>query len=86
MTRASCLCGEVMWALDGPLELMSHCHCSCCRKGHGAAFATYVVAPAARFRQVFGDVVPGRLRADEDVGVREQQGLLSRNTRGRALR
>jgi len=45
MTRASCLCGDVVWELDGPFELMSHCHCSRCRKAHGAAFATYVAAP-----------------------------------------
>jgi hypothetical protein len=29
---------------------MSHCHCSRCRKAHGAAFATYVAGPAESFR------------------------------------
>jgi hypothetical protein len=29
---------------------MSHCHCSRCRKAHGAAFATYLMAPAEGFR------------------------------------
>jgi hypothetical protein len=28
---------------------MSHCHCTRCRKAHGAAFATYVAAPPDRF-------------------------------------
>jgi len=50
MSRASCLCGEVKWEVDGPLDLMSHCHCSRCRKAHGSAFGTYVAAPAERFR------------------------------------
>jgi len=50
MIRASCLCTNVTWELDGPFELMSHCHCSRCRKTHGTAFATYVAAPAAGFR------------------------------------
>lgn len=49
--HASCLCGDVTWDIDGPAEWMSHCHCSICRKTHGAAFATYVAAPAAGFRQ-----------------------------------
>jgi hypothetical protein len=50
MNRAGCLCGDVTWEIDGPLEWMSHCHCSRCRKAHGALFATYVAAPAAGFR------------------------------------
>jgi hypothetical protein len=50
MSRAQCLCGAVAWEIDGPFELMSHCHCARCRKTHGAAFATYVSGPADRFR------------------------------------
>jgi len=50
MTQASCLCAGVTWEVDGPLEWMSHCHCSRCRKTHGAAFATYASAPATRLR------------------------------------
>jgi len=48
--HASCLCGSVSWDVDGPVEWMSHCHCSFCRKTHGTAFATYVLAPADAFR------------------------------------
>ena len=50
MNTGSCLCGSVAWAIDGPLQMMSHCHCSRCRKTHGAPFATYVAAPAESFR------------------------------------
>lgn len=50
MNEGSCLCGQVSWQLDGPLELMSHCHCSRCRKSHGTAFATYVAGAASGFR------------------------------------
>lgn len=57
MTRASCLCGSVAWEIDGVLELMSHCHCSRCRKVHGSPFATYVAAPAAGFRLRGGEHV-----------------------------
>jgi len=48
--QSSCLCGGITWEIDGPLDRMSHCHCSRCRKAHGAAFATYAMAPAAAFR------------------------------------
>jgi hypothetical protein len=48
--RSSCLCGAITWEVDGTLERMSHCHCSRCRKAHGAAFATYAMVPAEGFR------------------------------------
>ena len=41
--HGSCLCGDVAWEADGPLEFMHHCHCGRCRKLHGAAFATDVM-------------------------------------------
>ena len=39
--RGSCLCGTVHYVVEGDFEWMTHCHCSMCRKAHGAAFATY---------------------------------------------
>lgn len=55
--RASCLCAAVGWELDGPFALLSHCHCSRCRKAHGAGFATYVGVPAGRIRLQGGAAV-----------------------------
>jgi hypothetical protein len=55
LVRGSCLCGDVRWQARGPLSLMSHCHCSMCRKAHGAPFATYVAAPAAGFELEAGE-------------------------------
>lgn len=57
MAHATCLCGAVEWELDEPFELASHCHCSRCRKAHGAAFATYVAGPASGFRVRGGEHV-----------------------------
>lgn len=57
MNRARCLCGDVSWEVEGPFEWMSHCHCARCRKAHGAAFATYVAAPATGFRLRGGEHV-----------------------------
>jgi hypothetical protein len=38
--RGSCLCGDVAWEASGPLDMMSHCHCSRCRKARAAAHAS----------------------------------------------
>ena len=47
MPKGSCLCGDVAFAINGPVEQMANCHCSMCRKFHGAPFATFgVVAPS----------------------------------------
>jgi hypothetical protein len=56
MVEGSCLCGAVRWQLEG-LEWMAHCHCSRCRKAHGAAFATYVASAASGFRRSGGEHV-----------------------------
>jgi len=50
MLRGSCLCGAVAYEVTAPLDEMHHCHCSRCRKHHGAAFSTYARAPRAAFR------------------------------------
>lgn len=58
--RGSCLCGGVAWELTGPLVWNGHCHCSRCRKAHGAAFATFAGGDARGFRWLRGeDLVTG---------------------------
>ncbi len=66
----SCLCGTVRWRVDGSLDSMSHCHCSMCRKAHGAPFGTYTEAPSESFTWLSGmDAItsfessPGVIRA-----------------------
>jgi hypothetical protein len=39
--RGSCLCRGVCYEVRGPVSRVTQCHCSMCRKAHGAAFATY---------------------------------------------
>ena len=41
MTTGSCLCGGVRYALSGAFTDATNCHCTMCRKMHGAAYATY---------------------------------------------
>ncbi len=55
MISGSCLCEAVRYEVEGPVEQLWHCHCSMCRKHHGAPFATLVDVPAERFRWITGD-------------------------------
>lgn len=54
MTRGSCLCGEVAYELDSVVDFINHCHCSRCRKAHGAAFGSLAHAAADGFRWTRG--------------------------------
>jgi len=40
--KGSCLCGGVQFSVSGFSEKAANCHCSMCRKFHGAAFGTLV--------------------------------------------
>ena len=53
MIRGSCLCGAVRFEAD-EIPLLTHCHCSKCRKARGAAFATTASLPSSQFRLVAG--------------------------------
>jgi len=54
-TRGSCLCKAVRYEITGPLKLMGNCHCSMCRKAHGAAFATWGIVDPGQFRWTSGE-------------------------------
>ena len=54
MLTGSCLCGDIAFAIDGPIGMMAHCHCSMCRKFHGGAFATFGTADPGDFRWLRG--------------------------------
>jgi len=55
MLEGSCLCGAVRYRIDHAVEEVTHCHCSMCRKAHGAAFASYAGVPLAAFRFTRGE-------------------------------
>jgi hypothetical protein len=54
MNRGSCLCGAVQFEA-GPFDSMVHCHCSMCRRHHGAMFATFLTGSADSFRWRAGE-------------------------------
>ena len=37
----SCLCGAITFSLIPPTRFVAHCHCSICRRAHGAAYVTW---------------------------------------------
>ena len=50
MTTATCLCGALAWTIDADQQFITHCHCSRCRKFHGAAFATFGMVSESSIR------------------------------------
>ena len=52
--KGGCLCGKVGYEVDGALCDVTHCHCSMCRRQHGAAFATYAQFAAGTFHWTSG--------------------------------
>jgi hypothetical protein len=69
MTHGACLCGALQYELAQPFAMMMHCHCSMCRKHHGAAFATFVAAPFAAFDWIAGADAVAEYQSSEH-GVR----------------
>jgi hypothetical protein len=50
-----CLCGSIKYEIDKIEKSTAHCHCSMCRKFHGAAFATFGAAKANYFKWLQGE-------------------------------
>lgn len=48
-TTGGCLCGAVRFRIAFPTKWCAHCHCSMCRRAHGAAFVTFVGVPSGQF-------------------------------------
>lgn len=39
--NGSCFCGAITFSADLPSKWCAHCHCSMCRKAHGAGYVTW---------------------------------------------
>jgi hypothetical protein len=55
MVRGSCLCGGIQYEISGALYDSLNCHCSMCRKAHGAAFRSRARVRTADFRLTAGE-------------------------------
>jgi hypothetical protein len=49
-SKGSCLCNQVQFEIDLPTKWVSHCHCSLCRKAHGAGYVTWLGVEDNHFR------------------------------------
>jgi len=67
MPEGGCLCGEVRYRIASPLRWITHCHCSMCRKQHGAAFATYATIGLKHFELLDPSARLVRYRSSEQV-------------------
>ena len=53
--HGACLCGAVKFELTPPSLFCGHCHCSMCRRNHGAAYVTWLVAEKAQLNILQGE-------------------------------
>ena len=52
--KGSCLCGAVVYEIDGLDMPILHCHCSTCRKAHAAPFNSSAGVMREHFRWLQG--------------------------------
>ena len=57
MINGRCECGKVSYQVDGEIDDYSHCHCSQCRRLHGAAFASFAGVNDSDFNYLSGEDV-----------------------------
>ena len=62
--HGQCLCGKIKYQVDAIEPKLGHCHCTMCRKFHGAAFATYGEAKSENFRWLEGEDQLKSFKAD----------------------
>jgi len=55
LVRGSCLCGSIRYEVTGALRGAVNCHCTMCRKAHGAAFRTRAAVRRGDFRFTQGE-------------------------------
>ena len=53
--KGSCLCGAVTFHIGLPTMACLHCHCSMCRRNHGAGYVTWVAAGVSGFDVTAGE-------------------------------
>ena len=54
MITGHCECNAVQFEIAGEISDFSHCHCSQCRRLHGAAYATFAGVKPDEFRYTSG--------------------------------
>ncbi len=52
--EGGCLCGAIRFEIALPTSFCVHCHCTTCRRSHGAGFVTWIGVPKAQFKLLSG--------------------------------
>jgi hypothetical protein len=55
VVEGGCLCNAVRFAVTLPSKWCAHCHCSMCRREHGAGYVTWVGFESTHFKLLSGD-------------------------------
>ena len=54
MLEGHCECRKVSFKVNGEINQLSHCHCSQCRRLHGAAYGSYARVMKSEFQYLTG--------------------------------
>lgn len=65
--KGECLCGKIHYEYNGATGNLVHCHCSKCRKWHGAAFRSRIVVQRDGYRITQGQEYLGHYQATPKV-------------------
>jgi hypothetical protein len=65
VVSGACLCGRVRFEASMPSLFCAHCHCSICRRSHGAGFVTWFALPRAQLRITEGESELVRYQSSE---------------------
>ena len=63
--QGTCLCGEVRFELRMPTMLCVHCHCSMCRRAHGAGVVTWIRAAQEQLHFLSGEQALAHYRSSD---------------------
>ena len=61
----ACLCGRVRFEATMPSLFCAHCHCTMCRRAHGAGFVTWFAVPKTQLRITAGEADLVHYRSSE---------------------
>lgn len=67
MIKGKCECGKVQYEVAAEITDFSHCHCSQCRRLHGAAFASFGGVPRNKFSYVSGEADIKTYASSEEI-------------------
>ena len=67
--QGGCLCGRVRFAIQLPTLFCGHCHCSMCRRAHGAGVVTWSAVARKQLELLSGEEFVRRYRSS-DHGTR----------------